>query len=99
MDRKQKKEQQERNEREWAAREATLGFYSVTLPAPPHPNTALGVVAGYPRSSPTEAVQSMQDEARRLGADGVLGVSIIAETQFVSRYIAYGTAVQWAQPE
>ncbi|MEU4271064.1 heavy metal-binding domain-containing protein [Streptomyces sp. NPDC026092] len=99
MDRKQKKEQQERNEREWAAREATLGFYSVTLPAPPHPHTALGVVAGYAQDTPTQAVTSMQTEAHKIGADGVLGVSIIPVAGLIATYVAYGTAVQWAQPE
>ncbi|MEU9999240.1 heavy metal-binding domain-containing protein [Streptomyces sp. NPDC050848] len=99
MNRQEKKEQRERNEREWAAREASLGFYSVTVPAPPHPHTAVGVVAGYRRESPTQAVVSMQEEARELGADGVLGVSIIAVGTTTSLYIAYGTAVRWAQSE
>lgn len=100
MDRKQKKEFEARQEREWAAREASLGFYSVTVPAPPHPHTALGIVAGYSRRSVMEAVTSMQSEARGLGADGVLGVSIVPDVgQFSTHFVAYGTAVRWAPSE
>ncbi|MFF3014836.1 heavy metal-binding domain-containing protein [Streptomyces sp. NPDC057939] len=100
MDRKQKKEFDERQRREWAAREASRGFYSVTVPSPPDPHTALNVVAGYQRDSVMEAVESMQIEARKLDADGVLGVSIVPVVgYYTTTFVAYGTAVQWAQPE
>ncbi|MEU9027254.1 heavy metal-binding domain-containing protein [Streptomyces sp. NPDC048383] len=100
MDRKLKKEIEEGWKREWAAREDSRSFYSVTVPAPPDPHTALGIVAGYQQPTVMEAVASMQSEARKLDADGVLGVSVIPQVTSHSTYfVAYGTAVQWAQPE
>ncbi|MFJ3584382.1 heavy metal-binding domain-containing protein [Streptomyces sp. NPDC090127] len=100
MDRKQKKQLEENQQREWAAREASRGFYSVTVPAPPDPHTAIGIVAGYSQPTVMQAVTSMQSEAQKLGADGVLGVSIAPYVGYYStNYVAYGTAVQWTQPE
>ncbi|MFC8277318.1 hypothetical protein ACFUJR_33265 [Streptomyces sp. NPDC057271] len=99
MDRKTKRELEERERRETAAGEAAIGFYTATVDAPPHPHTVLGVAAGDRRATPMEAVLSMQRRASHYGADGVLGVSIIAVGMYTDNYIAYGTAVQWAQAE
>ncbi|WP_218780127.1 hypothetical protein, partial [Cellulomonas iranensis] len=86
--------------REAANREHSRSFYSVTVPAPQDPNTALSIVAGYQQPTVMEAVASMQSEACKLDADGVLGVFVIPQVTSHSTYfVAYGTAVQWAQPE
>ncbi|MFD3870259.1 hypothetical protein [Streptomyces sp. NPDC058623] len=72
----------------------------MTLPAPPDPHTTLGVVARFWQPTVMEVVASMQSEARKPGADGVLGVSIVPDAGHARTYfVAYGTAVQWAQPE
>ncbi|MER7955539.1 hypothetical protein [Streptomyces sp. NPDC096030] len=99
MDRKIKKEREELLRRDEAAGEAGIGFYSATLDAPPHPHTVLGIAAGERRATPMEAVLSMQHRASGYGADGVLGVSIMAVGMYTDMYIAYGTAVQWAHAE
>lgn len=96
---REKREARERAEREWAAREASTGFYTATLPAPPHPHHVLGVVAGGWCLSAMEAVVSMQNDARELGADGVLGVTITPSGSDLRFFFAYGTAVKWAQSE
>ncbi|MFF9914436.1 hypothetical protein [Streptomyces sp. NPDC013457] len=99
MDRKMKREHEERQQRELTAGETAIGFYSATLDAPPHPHTVLGIAAGEKRGTPMEAVLSMQNRASHYGADGVLGVSIIAIGAHPELYLAYGTAVRWAQAE
>ncbi|MGW0362946.1 hypothetical protein [Streptomyces sp. NPDC002990] len=111
MDRKIKKEYEKTKrvlaEREQAAHDASGSLYTITLDAPPHPHTAVGMAVGAARPTPMEAVVSMQQYARALGADGVLGVAIctdpggvgIGSSELTPRFVAYGTAVQWAQSE
>ncbi|MFF5938366.1 hypothetical protein [Streptomyces sp. NPDC012508] len=97
MDRKIRKELDELDRRDLAAGDASIGFYTATVDAPPHPHTVLGIAAGDTRATPMEAVLSMQRRAREIGADGVLGASIIVVSHRM--YVAYGTAVQWAHSE
>lgn len=99
MDRKIRKELEERDRREQAAGDASIGFYTATVDAPPHPHTVLGIAAGHRRGTPMEAVLSMQHRASELGADGVLGASIMVVGTHADIFIAYGTAVQWGQTE
>ncbi|MEU7113633.1 hypothetical protein [Streptomyces sp. NPDC046182] len=99
MDRKIRKELEERDRRNQAAGDASISFYTATVDAPPHPHTVLGIAAGHKRATPMEAVLSMQHRASEIGADGVLGASIMAVGMYTDMYIAYGTAVQWAQSE
>ncbi|MEU6946817.1 hypothetical protein ABZ957_16550 [Streptomyces sp. NPDC046316] len=99
MDRKIRKELEERDRRNQAAGDASISFYTATVDAPPHPHTVLGIAAGHERATPMEAVLSMQRRASEIGADGVLGASIMAVGTHPYRFIAYGTAVQWAQTE
>ncbi|WP_423834742.1 heavy metal-binding domain-containing protein [Streptomyces manipurensis] len=110
-DRKLKKEFERKrrilNDMEDAAHDASGGLYSITLDAPPFPHTALGMAVGELRATPMQAVVSMQEHARELGADGVLGVAICADPQglgmgtsaLTPRFVAYGTAVQWARSD
>ncbi|MBT2457729.1 hypothetical protein [Streptomyces sp. ISL-86] len=99
MERRLKKQLQDRAEKEQAAHDISGDMYTATLHAPLHPHTVLGLAVGQPRPSAMEAVVSMQAYARALGADGVLGVAICAEPRsggYDSAYVAYGTAMQWA---
>lgn len=99
---------QVRADLEQAAHDVSGNFYTVTLDAPPHPHTVVGVAVGAAMPSVMEAVVSMQEYARGLGADGVLGMAICSDPQGVlgigvglhgPRFIAYGTAVRWASSE
>lgn len=112
MDRKEMKEYkqrlQARADREQDAHDVSGSFYTVTLDAPPHPHTVVGVAVGAAMPSAMEAVVSMQEYARGLGADGVLGMAICTDPQGsrgvgsdfgIPRFVAYGTAVRWASPE
>ncbi|MDT9692160.1 hypothetical protein Q5762_28285 [Streptomyces sp. P9(2023)] len=99
MDRKYKKELEEIARRNQTAGDNSLGFYTATVDAPPHPHTVLGIAAGSRWGTPMEAVVSMQRRASEIGADGVLGVSIIAVGLHADLYVAYGTAVRWVQSE
>ncbi|MEU6984732.1 heavy metal-binding domain-containing protein [Streptomyces sp. NPDC046324] len=99
MDRKIRKELEELDRRDQAAGDASISFYTATVDAPPHPHTVLGIAAGDKRATPMEAVLSMQRRASDIGADGVLGVSIIAVGTHTDMFLAYGTAVQWAHSE
>jgi hypothetical protein len=96
-----KKRLKAREERLQAAFEASGSMYIATLPAPPHPHTALTLAVGRECASAMEAVVSMQADAQELGADGVLGVQICSMMDAVGKfwYLAYGTAVKWAEPE
>jgi hypothetical protein len=96
-----KKRLREREERMQAAYGASNGFYTATLPAPPHPHIALGLAVGRECETAMEAVVSMQADAQNLGADGVLGVAICPVPSPVERswFVAYGTAVKWAREE
>jgi hypothetical protein len=99
VNRAEKKAAEERARRLQDAYDASGSFYSATLHAPPHPHTLVGLVAGRERETVMEAVVSMQADARALGADGVLGVSVCPMVYpWGSRFVAYGTAVKWAQP-
>lgn len=103
MDRDLKKRFQDRAVNEQAAHDVSGGFYTATLHAPPHPHTVVGLAVGAAMPSAMEAVVSMQQYARGLGADGVLGVAICGDPSgtgvFQPRFVAYGTAVQWATSE
>jgi hypothetical protein len=99
----EKKDREKRLQKAREAYEADGLLYMATLDAPPHPHTALGLAVGQERYSAMEAVLSMQAHAESLGADGVLGVSICAYPAPYMHangyYVAYGTAVKWAQSE
>ncbi|UUU23847.1 YbjQ family protein [Streptomyces sp. DSM 40750] len=95
--RAEKKERQLREQQLKEAYSAHTGFYSATLDAPPHPHTALGLAVGGQQLSAIEAVVSMQAYARARGADGVLGVSICSVPTIPASFVAYGTAVKWAE--
>lgn len=101
MERAARKRAQEREKRVQAAFDASGGLYTATLHAPPHPHTVVGLAVGDERPSAMEAVVSMQADAVGLGADGVLGVAICVASTATSDfwYVAYGTAVKWAQTE
>ncbi|GAA0324902.1 hypothetical protein GCM10010302_75060 [Streptomyces polychromogenes] len=115
MARKETKDMQKYRQRlqvradiEQDAHNVSGGFYTVTLDAPPHPHSVVGVAVGAPMPSAMEAVVSMQEYARGLGADGVLGMAICTDPQGsrgigndfgTPRFIAYGTAVRWASSE
>ncbi|MFG2130822.1 hypothetical protein ACGFNV_23810 [Streptomyces sp. NPDC048751] len=97
------REQRKREKQVQDAFDRSTGFYTATVDAPPYPHTVLGVVVGQERSSPVEALVSMQEGARALGADGVLGTVITGAPPTSvpnnPRYFAYGTAVRWAATE
>lgn len=68
MDRKEMKEYKQRVQAradiEQDAYDVSGSFYTVTLDAPPHPHTVVGVAVGAARPSAMEAVVSMQEYAR-----------------------------------
>ncbi|MFC9931373.1 hypothetical protein [Streptomyces sp. NPDC127190] len=103
MERSPKKRVWTRAGREQAAYEASESFYTATVHAPPHPHTVVGLAVGQPMPTVMEAVVSMQEDARELEADGVLGLQVVNDTDGLHGqhrlFIAYGTAVRWGQPE